>query len=479
MHRNVIIREYSLEFDPLLPDQESLLIQLCEHLFRSGFVFHDSTETEMEAGGLVLGDFFDQEAELLRELVPRKRFNSFNDYLNNFGWSSELLQKKLRLRILKAFDQLAKGKHHHFNIRYNITQALRKPENHALYDFLLYIEVYYNLILAKQKTKVEDALEETDFPKTNFKLEDLMHLRSQLQERLEGRELVKAFLKHIANARGVSPESLVPREKKQEHSYPPIIFIRPSKQSTSAVKAPAVILPDINQTPEKIIEDDEPEITSAADEQGQQNEFILEPVLEQFADAPNTEIAEEKIEEEVPEDNLRELNSSVIPKDEDEEESKNEVTEYISTIGNFEDNSEAQAPQPSLSSAELLSELDETAEEEFIEDDEDGLLQDDPEDDDVVFGSKKITNAALEKFVRQYADSTLKFLLRRNLDGRTLSVEIEEVYVGWEKRGLSRKRLKNYVLKLMEWSEMPDLPILDLLQTLRERVYEVSNKNES
>ena len=127
----------------------------------------------------------------------------------------------------------------------------------------------------------------------------------------------------------------------------------------------------------------------------------------------------------------------------------------------------------------MLSELDETAEEDFIEDDEDGLLHDDPEDDDVVFGSKKITNTALEKFVRQYADSTLKFLLRRNLDGRPLSVEIEEVYVSWEKRGLSRKRLKIYVLKLMEWSEIPDLPILDLLQTLRERVYEVSNKNES
>jgi len=479
MLRNVIIREYIREFDPMLPDQESLLIQLCEHLFRSGFVFHDSTETEMEAGGSVIGDFFDQEAELLRELVPRKRFNSFNDYLNNFGWSSELLQKKLRLRILKAFDKLAKGKHHHFNIRYNITQALRKPENHVLYDLLLYIEMYYNMILDKQKTKVEDALEETDIPKTNFKLEDVMQLRSQLQERLEGRELVKGFLKHIAKARGVSPESLVPREKKQERSYPPIIFVRASKQCLSAVKAPAVILSDINQTPEKTVVDDEPEMTTTTDEQGQQNEFIFEHVLEQFADAPSAEITKENIAEEVPKDNLGELNSSVIPNDEDEEESKDEETEDISTNGNFEDNSESRAPQPNLSSADLLSELDETAEEEFIEDDEDGLLQDDPEDDDVVFGSKKITNAALEKFVRQYADSTLKFLLRRNLDGRPLSVEIEEVYVGWEKRGLSRKRLKNYVLKLMEWSEMPDLPILDLLQTLRERVYEVSNNNES
>ena len=122
-----------------------------------------------------------------------------------------------------------------------------------------------------------------------------------------------------------------------------------------------------------------------------------------------------------------------------------------------------------------MSDLDEAEDEEFIEDD-DGLLQDDTEDDDVVFGNKKITNASLEKFVRQYADSTLKFLLRRTLDGRPLPGEIEEVYASWEKRGLSRKRLKNYVLKIMEWSEIPDMPILDLLQTLRDRVCEVSQK---
>ena len=183
MHRNVSIREYSGKFDLRLPDQEALLIQLCEHLFRSGFVFHDSTEAEIKSGESVLRDFFAQEAEFLRELVPRKRFNGFNDYLNNFGWSVEILQKKLCLRILKAFDQLAKGKHHNFNIRYNIAQALRQPENHALYDLLLYIETYYSLILAKQQTKPEDALEEPEFSTTKYKLEDLMQLRSQFQDR--------------------------------------------------------------------------------------------------------------------------------------------------------------------------------------------------------------------------------------------------------------------------------------------------------
>jgi len=29
----------------------------------------------------------------------------------------------------------------------------------------------------------------------------------------------------------------------------------------------------------------------------------------------------------------------------------------------------------------------------------------------------------------------------------------------------------------MEWSEIPDMPILDLLQIIRDRVYEVSQKN--
>ena len=71
------------------------------------------------------------------------------------------------------------------------------------------------------------------------------------------------------------------------------------------------------------------------------------------------------------------------------------------------------------------------------------------------------------------------FLLRRTLDGRPLPPEIEGVYSSWEKRGLSRGRLKKYVLKLMEWSEVPEMPILDLLQILRDRIYEVSQKNKS
>ena len=156
MHRNSTIREYNGYFDSWLDDQESLLIQLCDHLFRSGFVFQDSSETEIEAGGSVIRDFFDQEADVLRELVPRKRFSGFSDYVKNYGWSEELLQKKLCQRIRKAFDQLAKGKHHHFNIRYNISHGLRQSETHPLYDLLLFIETYYSMILVQETPQQED-----------------------------------------------------------------------------------------------------------------------------------------------------------------------------------------------------------------------------------------------------------------------------------------------------------------------------------
>ena len=55
---------------------------------------------------------------------------------------------------------------------------------------------------------------------------------------------------------------------------------------------------------------------------------------------------------------------------------------------------------------------------------------------DVVFGTGKITPASMMSFVRQYPDSTLKFLLRRNLDGRPLPSEFDQIYKTWEERGL-------------------------------------------
>ena len=403
MHRNANFREYSEHFDSLLPDQDSLLIQLCEHLFKSGFVFVDASENELEAGGWVIRDFFDQKAEVLRTLVPRERYVGFIDYVKQFNWPAEILQKKLSQRIQKSFDQLAKGKHHHFNIRYNISYGLREQEKHPLYDFLLHIETYYSLVLGGETLEQEDQEEEPDFSKTNFKIEDLKQLRSQVRERLEGRELVKGFLKHIAKKRGVSVESLNPVIK-QERKNSPIKFLRPSQLNPTAEKRTA---PDVAE--------------------------IL--------------IAEEKNDEEMKEKNNYEP----------------ETEAYSSTV----------------TTADLLLNFEEDEKDEEIEEDDSGLILVDSDETDVVFGGEKISKSALEKFIRQYPDSTLRFLLRRSLEGRPLSAEIEAIYYSWEKRGLSRGRLKKYMLKLMEWPEVPDLPILDLLQSLKDRIYEDSQKIET
>ena len=472
MHRNATFREYSEHFDSLLPDQDSLLIQLCEHLFKSGFVFVDASENELEAGGWVIRDFFDQEAEVLRTLVPRERYVGFIDYVKQFNWPAEILQKKLSQRIQKSFDQLAKGKHHHFNIRYNISYGLREQEKHPLYDFLLHIETYYSLVLGGETLEQEDQEEEPDFSKTNFKIEDLKQLRSQVRERFEGRELVKNFLMHIAKKRGVSVESLNPVIK-QERKNSPIKFLRPSQLNPTAEKRTA---PDVAEI---LIAEGKNEIVGKLDisstlteNQNELSEFPPEPDLEtDIAETAEVLIESKKAEEGIFEEET--VASQTIEDAAVEVEEKDELKEK----NNYAP--ETEADSSTVTTADLLLNFEEDEEDEEIEEDDSGLILVDSDETDVVFGGEKISKAALEKFIRQYPDSTLRFLLRRSLEGRPLSAEIEAIYYSWEKRGLSRGRLKKYLLKLMEWPEVPDLPILDLLQSLKDRIYEDSQKVET
>ena len=89
-------------------------------------------------------------------------------------------------------------------------------------------------------------------------------------------------------------------------------------------------------------------------------------------DAVSAEIAEGNNAEEVTDENINELNSSEARTAEDEEKtegSEDEGNEDISASTNFDDKSESQVPQSSLSSAHLLDGIDVAADEEFIEDD--------------------------------------------------------------------------------------------------------------
>ena len=120
--------------------------------------------------------------------------------------------------------------------------------------------------------------------------------------------------------------------------------------------------------------------------------------------------------------------------------------------------------------AQLLD-FDDEEEEDF--DDEDGLSAEETDETDVVFGTGPITQPSMIKFMHQYPDSVLKFLLRRNLDGRPLPGEFEKIYDQWQQRGLMRGRLKRHLLKMMEWEEIPDSPIHELVGQIRNRILDL------
>jgi len=300
----------------------------------------------------------------------------------------------------------------------------------------------------------------------------LKQLRSQVRERLEGRELVKGFLKHIAKKRGVSVESLIPVIK-QERKNSPIKFLRPSQLNPTAEKRTA---PDVAEI---LISEGKNDIVGKLDisstlteNQNELSEFPPEPDLEtDIAETAEVLIESKKAEEGIFEEET--VASQTIEDAAVEVEEKDELKEK----NNYAP--ETEADSSTVTTADLLLNFEEDEEDEELEEDDSGLILVDSDETDVVFGGEKISKAALEKFIRQYPDSTLRFLLRRSLDGRPLSAEIEAIYYSWEKRGLSRGRLKKYLLKLMEWPEVPDLPILDLLQSLKDRIYEDSQKVET
>ena len=130
------------------------------------------------------------------------------------------------------------------------------------------------------------------------------------------------------------------------------------------------------------------------------------------------------------------------------------------------------------SAAKMFENIEEDGLNEEFEFDEKGLHDEDDADNDVVFGDGQIDSKSITRFVKSFPDSAIKFMFRKNLDGRNLPVEYEEIYINWEKRGLSRGRLKNYLFKLMKWDNFPDIPILEVVQIIKDRQYDLKDKKK-
>ena len=144
----------------------------------------------------------------------------------------------------------------------------------------------------------------------------------------------------------------------------------------------------------------------------------------------------------------------------------------IETEKSSEESEESTPGKSAVSTASLFEGIDD--EEHELE--EEGLQGDNSEENDVVFGDGRIDQKSMSNFVAHYPDSTLKFLMRKNLDGRPLPVGYEEIYSQWENRGLSRGRLKKYLFKLMEWKNFPDIPVHDVVNNIREHQYFLETK---
>jgi len=128
------------------------------------------------------------------------------------------------------------------------------------------------------------------------------------------------------------------------------------------------------------------------------------------------------------------------------------------------------------SASKLFENIEDDELDEEFEFDEKGLRDEDDGDNDVVFGDGQIDSKSINRFVKSFPDSAIKFMFRKNLDGRNLPVEYEEIYINWEKRGLSRGRLKKYLFKLMKWDNFPDIPILEVVQRIKDRQYDLKGK---
>ncbi len=98
------------------------------------------------------------------------------------------------------------------------------------------------------------------------------------------------------------------------------------------------------------------------------------------------------------------------------------------------------------------------------------------EDSDAVFGTGRVTEESTVDFIHKNPDSAVKFLYRKKLDGKPLPPAEDEIYEGWQSRGLSRPRIRDYILQIMDWTELPpEKTLTDIWSELRDQVFELTH----
>ncbi|HUJ75912.1 MAG TPA: hypothetical protein VL359_13705 [bacterium] len=103
---------------------------------------------------------------------------------------------------------------------------------------------------------------------------------------------------------------------------------------------------------------------------------------------------------------------------------------------------------------------------------EDARFEDTGEDN-VVYGNGRVTDDSVWEFVQAHPDSAVKFLYRKTLDNKPLNTTEEEIYRRWELRGMTRAKVREIVLDIMQWKTLPDDFPHNIWRELRDRVFEM------
>lgn len=97
-------------------------------------------------------------------------------------------------------------------------------------------------------------------------------------------------------------------------------------------------------------------------------------------------------------------------------------------------------------------------------------------EEDVVYGNGPVTEDSIIEFIQTHPDSAVKFLYRKNLDNRALSPMDEDIYQRWERRGMFRAKVREFVLEIMDWDKLPDEYPHDIWLRLRDQIFELKSR---
>ena len=201
-----------------ISDEVALFLQLCHYLFQSGFLFDDATPDEVKAGEAIIASFIEQEPNLLKTSISQQVCHHFIAYIQSYAWDDKTQKKKVRLKVSRAFERLIEGGKSAGNIERNVHLGLTSGLQ-TFSNFNNYLYAYYQLFLEEQLQTNQK----------HYSPEDLLQMRSQLLERLEGKKFVDWLLEAIE----AKHHGKLPTDLSQVRGDQSIQFVRPSALLTA------------------------------------------------------------------------------------------------------------------------------------------------------------------------------------------------------------------------------------------------------